>query len=230
MGVRLFVVSLILLLMPTRTPAEKERIRKKQQRNRLVIQIGAAVIVAVIIFACEYAGVFKRIASSLRTEAEPTPEASDMRIEYLNSLGISGSVDNGSALIVGISNDDEPDAQLVVEGADGPVTVTYICEFTVSSSEGTGYSSLFPNVDRTKTNKQEAQEVITPLAEKLCGYIVPLCPDSDPSALAQKTENSLYSIYKREADKISFIFGAYTIELSFDPLNELLTVKASPAG
>ena len=84
-------------------------------------------------------------------------------------------------------------------------------------------------MDRITEDKNVSLAKLEPLSKRLSEYLIELSPDSSTTGVLESLTDALYDIYIGKADSSSFIMGAYTVSLTYDTANELLTVNAAPA-
>ena len=212
--------------MANHTAAERERINKKHKRERIVIEVACVLAIAVFIFVCERKQWFSDRSNGSRIEAEAT-EQPDMRIEYLNKLGISEYTENGEDICVGIS-DENGDAQLIVSSANGPVDVTYVRSFEPYKHSGAD-TDVFPNIDDYFDDGEEIDALCTGLCDELYKYLEPLGGNGGGGGLAEKLRTSLYPICEGTSQQGGFLLGIYTVDIIYSQEGGTLRVEAKPA-
>lgn len=218
--------------MPTRSPGEAAKIRKKMKLEKLLLPILSVFVVAVFIILCSLLGKTEKGSEPSATiEPSPAPYA-DLIHGLAAKLG--GEFTDGDKLstLSFKSSKDGEYAAVTSYMKSGIVcmSITRPLHTDDAEPEPTEEDIFGDNdPDTTTAPSDTAMSANANIAEELFSCISMLPSHSESNDLTDSITKALDSFTNGSAKKANILYGIYMIKLSYSQDDELLSVVCEPA-
>jgi|GEM_PF-2849076 len=217
--------------MPTRTPAERERLEKKHKREKMFAEIAFIVAIAVFVIIFEFTAPLN--CNNEEALATPEPTEEDPRVSYMRAVGIEDYVIGDDAVRAALNNALGFDDQIIVSYKNGMHIVTCRATLDRLTILPSGYSPLFSGVDRPP-KESELREKLTAVSDAYSRYFLPLFKGTEEEQLSAKLLSALTEVYgsvdSGDSAETEFIHGVYTVTVKYDDAAKMLTISAEPSS
>lgn len=211
--------------MANHTAAERERINKRHNRQRWIMEgIFAAAIAVFVVCAVlinKKNAELEKAALSVPTE---DPAISDERVIYLRNFAEGGFSLDDKAARLAFNDSNGSQAQLVTYHKDGLLCVKYVFSPQITAAENDD-SDIFSGI----TEDTAAPSVgHSDVAEEAAGYFVPLIGNEYRDTIVRGISAALSDAQGGKSFKRSFIAGIYSVAVEFSAADGLMTLCAEP--
>ena len=219
-----------------RTPAEKERLEKKQRLERTLIPVVCVIALAVFVilsavFAKKERSASEGTAAAGTAAPSEAPFAAVMDKLYAEFHGERSDTDDSSTLACKSPIDGEGMSVTVYEkGGRICMRVVRSIPAGTAGAPAPAYTESIFIVDQMDSPSAASAAPApipdsSPVAEELVRLLGILAPTSDEGDLLETLKTKLDLLFSGGSKKASVLCGAYVIKLSYSESDSLMTVE-----